>query len=77
MTGCTLGVGCDEYGICYAEAHGQPEQCPRTAQAMAARSGETGTGSTEGNSAVRKDAPTPPPISPLQPTPPAEGGVKP
>ena len=23
------------------------------------------------------DAPTPPPISPLQPTPPAEGGVKP
>ena len=27
--GCTLGVGCDEYGICYAEAHGQPEQCGR------------------------------------------------
>ena len=25
---CTMGVGCDEYGICYAEAHGQPEQCP-------------------------------------------------
>lgn len=25
---CTLGVGCDETGICYAVAHGQPEQCP-------------------------------------------------
>lgn len=24
---CTLGVGCNETGICYAEAHGQPEQC--------------------------------------------------
>ena len=21
-------VGCGETGICYAEAHGQPEQCP-------------------------------------------------
>jgi hypothetical protein len=25
---CTMGVGCDEYGLCYAEAHGQPSQCP-------------------------------------------------
>lgn len=24
---CSLGVGCQETGICYAEAHGQPEQC--------------------------------------------------
>lgn len=24
---CTLGVGCNETGVCYAEAHGQPEQC--------------------------------------------------
>ena len=24
---CSLGVGCDEYGVCYAIAHGQPEQC--------------------------------------------------
>ena len=24
-----MGVGCDDYGLCYAEAHGQPEQCPR------------------------------------------------
>lgn len=24
---CKLGVGCQETGICYAEAHGQPEQC--------------------------------------------------
>lgn len=25
---CTMGVGCDEYGVCYAEAHGEPERCP-------------------------------------------------
>lgn len=24
---CSLGVGCDETGICYAMAHDQPEQC--------------------------------------------------
>lgn len=35
------------YGDCYGDA----------AQAIEARSGETGTGSTEGESAVRKDAP--------------------
>jgi len=28
---CTMGVGCDEYGVCYADAHGQPEQCHRQA----------------------------------------------
>lgn len=27
--GCTLGEGCDEAGVCYAAAHGQPEQCGR------------------------------------------------
>lgn len=27
-TPCSLGVGCDEMGICYAEAHGAPEHCP-------------------------------------------------
>lgn len=27
---CSLGVGCDEVGGCYADAHGQPEQCGRT-----------------------------------------------
>lgn len=26
---CTLGVGCDDYGICYADAHGEPSQCGR------------------------------------------------
>lgn len=26
---CNMGVGCEEAGICYAEAHGQPEQCGR------------------------------------------------
>lgn len=25
---CDMGVGCDEVGVCYAEAHGQPERCP-------------------------------------------------
>lgn len=26
-THCTLGVGCDETGVCYADAHGDPSQC--------------------------------------------------
>jgi hypothetical protein len=26
---CTMGVGCDEAGVCYAAAHGQPERCPK------------------------------------------------
>lgn len=26
-TQCNFGVGCDEYGVCYAAAHGQPERC--------------------------------------------------
>ena len=30
-TYCALGVGCDEYGVCYAEIHMQPEQCGRRA----------------------------------------------
>jgi hypothetical protein len=26
---CSMGIGCDEVvGVCYAEAHGQPERCP-------------------------------------------------
>lgn len=29
MNRCTLGVGCDEYGVCYAEAHGEPDRCGR------------------------------------------------
>lgn len=29
MSHCTLGVGCDEYGVCYAEAHGEPDRCGR------------------------------------------------
>lgn len=31
-----MGVGCDEYGICYAEAHGQPAQCPKAPDRCAA-----------------------------------------
>jgi hypothetical protein len=26
---CPMGVGCDEAGVCYAAAHGRPEECPR------------------------------------------------
>lgn len=26
---CTMGVGCEEAGVCYASAHGQPDQCGR------------------------------------------------
>ena len=24
---CSLGVGCEQYGVCYADAHGKPEEC--------------------------------------------------
>lgn len=26
---CNLGVGCEEYGVCYAEANDRPDQCGR------------------------------------------------
>lgn len=26
---CNMGVGCEEYGVCYASAHGEPERCGR------------------------------------------------
>jgi len=26
---CNFGVGCGTSGVCYAEAHGQPESCGR------------------------------------------------
>jgi len=29
---CSLGVGCEETGVCYADAHGAPEQCGRPEQ---------------------------------------------
>lgn len=39
--GCTMGVGCDETGVCYAEANGQPDRCEKpaddTGQAVALR----------------------------------------
>lgn len=22
-----MGMGCDEYGVCYAAAHGEPDRC--------------------------------------------------
>lgn len=24
---CTLGVGCEQYGVCFAAANNQPDQC--------------------------------------------------
>ena len=27
MVHCSLGVGCEQYGVCYAEAMGEPCQC--------------------------------------------------
>lgn len=29
---CSLGVGCEQYGVCYADAHGQPEKCGRNVE---------------------------------------------
>lgn len=29
---CSMGVGCDEYGVCYADAHNAPLMCPLYAQ---------------------------------------------
>jgi hypothetical protein len=26
---CNMGVGCDEAGVCYADAHGEPNRCGR------------------------------------------------
>ncbi len=26
---CTMGMGCDEAGVCYAAAQGEPERCPK------------------------------------------------
>ena len=26
---CSMGVGCDEAGVCYAAAHDQPDRCPK------------------------------------------------
>lgn len=26
---CNMGVGCEEYGVCYAEANGEPDRCGR------------------------------------------------
>lgn len=28
MNKCSMGAGCDEYGVCYAESQGEPDRCP-------------------------------------------------
>lgn len=54
---CSMGVGCDEYGVCYAEAHGQPEMCPH-AQGMETRQGGNAVPSRSDDSPVgATDAP--------------------
>lgn len=32
--GCTMGVGCDETGVCYAQVNGQPDRCEKPAPAV-------------------------------------------
>jgi dihydrofolate reductase len=27
---CSMGVGCDEYGVCYATARNEPDRCPKS-----------------------------------------------
>jgi hypothetical protein len=49
---CSLGVGCDEYGVCYANAHDKPEMCP--AKVMEARSVKTEGLGPQDDSAGRK-----------------------
>lgn len=29
MTHCNMGVGCNEYGVCYADAYDAPLRCPQ------------------------------------------------
>jgi len=31
---CSMGVGCAEASLCYAEAHDEPERCPLKADAI-------------------------------------------
>jgi hypothetical protein len=55
--GCSMGVGCDEYGVCYASAHGRPEMCPRDSDGNP--KGEDGTASSRSDdSAGRQASPT-------------------
>jgi hypothetical protein len=37
---CSMGIGCDEAGVCYAGAMGQPEECPRALAAAARQGGD-------------------------------------
>lgn len=44
---CNMGVGCEEAGVCYAAAHGEPDRCGQpeistgNIRAIAASSGQT------------------------------------
>lgn len=52
---CSLGVGCDEYGVCYADAHGEPDRCgchPQENQPMISISIEPGQANPEAVSAL-------------------------
>lgn len=34
MSRCDLGVGCEDAGVCYADAHGEPARCGRKGQTV-------------------------------------------
>lgn len=59
MERCSMGVGCDEWGVCYADAHGQPEQCPHYTQRIEAQRATTGTGVVHESLVANGDAPEP------------------
>lgn len=44
MPNCTLGVGCEETGVCFAEAHGNMDQCGRLGDSQAQRIQKIGLG---------------------------------
>lgn len=59
---CNLGVGCDESGVCYAEAMGAPDRCPHDPVAASPTSKFDEAWAQEGF-AVNVDSPAPPPPS--------------
>lgn len=59
---CNLGVGCDESGVCYAEAMGAPDRCPHDPVAASPMSKFDEAWAQEGF-AVNVDSPAPPPPS--------------
>lgn len=62
MKPCDMGVGCDEAGVCFAEAQGQPDRCTRRPEVLnkhksgvPAGAVYVGRGSPWGNPFVMRD----------------------